>query len=598
MKRLAIFLILSSGLAFGSAADIYMTPLFGSTCLGQPAFQATFFNTAGNWGSGATQIGPGTTVHLCGVFSSTLTFQGSGTSGSPITLHFETGAKFSTAHWGAGANVIFASGKSNLVVDGGTNGTIEATNNGSSPTYGFQDDETGVDLGTCANCVIKNLTISNMFVKNTSDNQGVGECVHLLGSGSSITGITCHDANIGIGYNYPAGGTNTVGEIAHNTIYHTNIAISVGDTGAGASFTGLSIHDNEIYDASNWDDLATNAFHHNGVMIFVTNDNSSVPSPTIYNNYIHGDFGARETGHIFLDGEGNGSAGSYAGAQIFNNVLADDSAVNTPSNGLIITKANGGSPAVAITNNTEKFLAGNQGRCNMNQGAVYTLKNNIGIQCSLFVYLSSGTAPSSDYNDKYLNSGSDATEGSHSVTTDPKLGANFVPTVGSGAIGAGLNFFATCNGRPNPGLGALCFDKNGVARASVGVWNIGAFESNVSPVMVLAPPTLAFGSQTLLTTSAPQVVTVTNTGTNTLHVAAWGLASGVNFAVSASTCTTSSFNLAASASCTASITFTPTAGGTLSDTLSFTDDAVGTPHTVTMSGGSVAPPTNLSVAVE
>ena len=53
----------------------------GSSCVNAKA--VGFFNNAVNWGTGAGQIGPGTTVHLCGTFTGTagstmLTFQGSG----------------------------------------------------------------------------------------------------------------------------------------------------------------------------------------------------------------------------------------------------------------------------------------------------------------------------------------------------------------------------------------------------------------------------------------------------------------------------------------------------------------------------------------
>ena len=61
------------------------------------AFGATFFNTAGNWGIAASQIGPGTIVHVCGTWTAPanttlLTFQNSGAAGNVITLLFESGA--------------------------------------------------------------------------------------------------------------------------------------------------------------------------------------------------------------------------------------------------------------------------------------------------------------------------------------------------------------------------------------------------------------------------------------------------------------------------------------------------------------------------
>ena len=62
----------------------------GSSCAN--ARSAAYFNTASNWGSAKT-FAPGVTVGLCGTISSTLTAQGSGTSGNPITLVFQSGAK-------------------------------------------------------------------------------------------------------------------------------------------------------------------------------------------------------------------------------------------------------------------------------------------------------------------------------------------------------------------------------------------------------------------------------------------------------------------------------------------------------------------------
>jgi hypothetical protein len=64
------------------------------------AFDVSDFNTAGNWDSNVDttndKIGPGDTVELCdddnsGVFRSTFTIQGSGTSGNPITIGCKSG---------------------------------------------------------------------------------------------------------------------------------------------------------------------------------------------------------------------------------------------------------------------------------------------------------------------------------------------------------------------------------------------------------------------------------------------------------------------------------------------------------------------------
>src|ERR1700722_3909463 len=137
----AIFVILTAG--FSAASDIYVAQNAaggntGTDCA--DAHAASWFNSSSNWGSSFGQIGPGTTVHLCGTFnapagsSGYLTFPGSGNSSNPITLLFESGAVLTAPYWG-GNGAIQASGVSNVTVDGGSNGVIEATANG-SPTGG------------------------------------------------------------------------------------------------------------------------------------------------------------------------------------------------------------------------------------------------------------------------------------------------------------------------------------------------------------------------------------------------------------------------------------------------------------------------------
>jgi hypothetical protein len=98
------------------------------------------------------------------------------------------------------------------------------------------------------------------------------------------------------------------------------------------------------------------------------------------------------------------------------------------------------------------------------------------------------------------------------------------------------------------------------------------------------PASLSFGNQGTGSTSAAQPVTVTNSGTATLHITSVTL-TGTNagdFAKSADTCTGQA--IAASATCTVSVTFTPTATGARSASLSFADDAPSSPQTVALSG--------------
>jgi hypothetical protein len=81
------------------------------------------------------------------------------------------------------------------------------------------------------------------------------------------------------------------------------------------------------------------------------------------------------------------------------------------------------------------------------------------------------------------------------------------------------------------------------------------------PNGVISPTSLGFNSQLVNTTSAPQTVTFTNSGSTPVTLA--GITPSGDFAET-NTCPSS---LAASANCTISVTFTPLAAGTLTGTL-------------------------------
>ncbi len=98
------------------------------------------------------------------------------------------------------------------------------------------------------------------------------------------------------------------------------------------------------------------------------------------------------------------------------------------------------------------------------------------------------------------------------------------------------------------------------------------------PVVSLSSTSLSLGSVPVGTTSQPQTVTLTNTGTATLNVASIAVSSEFDATDNCGAI------VATGASCTISITFTPADGGTRSGTLTITDDAAGSPHVVSLSG--------------
>ena len=104
-KIIFIICMILFNTSFVLAEDFYIAQTYqggntGADC--SDAYAVTFFNTSGNWTNPKTsgKIGPGDTVHLCGTITSSLNFQNSGSSGSVITLLFESGAIMSNTGTG------------------------------------------------------------------------------------------------------------------------------------------------------------------------------------------------------------------------------------------------------------------------------------------------------------------------------------------------------------------------------------------------------------------------------------------------------------------------------------------------------------------
>jgi hypothetical protein len=101
--------------------------------------------------------------------------------------------------------------------------------------------------------------------------------------------------------------------------------------------------------------------------------------------------------------------------------------------------------------------------------------------------------------------------------------------------------------------------------------------------VTLAPTSLTFPAQTVGTTSSPQAVTLTNTGSSDAAVA--NVSANGDFAAT----TTCGPTLASGASCAIALTFTPAAAGSRNGTLTVADNAAGSPHHVTLAGTGISP---------
>jgi len=316
--------------AFASATNIYITQS------GSPSGNCTtsvqtpaFFNNPSNWGSGGSQIGPGTTVLICGTFSGSggateFTFQGSGTNGNPVTLKFDTGTQLTSPYWSANG-AINCSNQSYIVVDGGTNGLIQNTANGTS--LANQQTSTGFYGANCTNAEVKDLTISNIYVNqgsssNASDTGGAGTVdivFNANATNSKVDHNTVSQAKTAIQFAGDPGGDASNIQIFSNSISDMDWGINVGGGVSGDTFNNVSIYDNTITNWTNWQ-FPTGAYHQDGIILFNVGNPSAGITANIYDNYIYGNLGVGSpTGFIYC--------ADFSSCTIYNNAIVNTSNV-------------------------------------------------------------------------------------------------------------------------------------------------------------------------------------------------------------------------------------------------------------------------------
>src|SRR5215470_13498596 len=99
-----------------------------------------------------------------------------------------------------------------------------------------------------------------------------------------------------------------------------------------------------------------------------------------------------------------------------------------------------------------------------------------------------------------------------------------------------------------------------------------------NPSASLSTAMLGFGTEATGSTSQPLTITVTNSGSASLHIS--GVAPSAQFAEDDS-CKSA---LRPGASCLITVTFVPTDAGPITGSLSITDDAKDSPQTVSLTG--------------
>ncbi len=530
-----IFLsLVSAGCAFGSAANVYITPNGSPTgnCSSNVQTPA-FVTTSGNWGSGSTQIGPGTTVLFCGTFNlaagaSGLTVQGNGTSTNGITIAFDTGAILqSPAFAGFGSSYgagIVINGFSYITVDGKNTGTIQNTLNGSpgqtclSGACSVKQSSLGFYIHKTTGVEVKNLTVRNIYMDKNAEQSNAafysGD-LYTDGPNSSLTidGNTLKDAHVGAWISFDNG--STTANVFNNTIAHHAWQISAANGSSSSSSANINIYSNTISDYSDWNAGGDGSFHTDGIIDF-TASGAPMFNPQIYDNYFYGDLdGGTGSGTAHID---CGTTNKSSSCTVFNNVV-DMSGSTHCAAAIWIEGVQG-----QIYNNTligpSKCLTGASYGV-VFQGTENTLVNNI-ISSVTYFYGDPGPygnvateIAASDHNIFYNCLGGNscwafgqgnwstlaawsAAQGKdkNSSPANPLLTASYTLGTGSPAIGLGddmdsaLGLDPCCKSltpvQANIGVNALAYDKTLVARTTSGSWNSGAYEGAGS---ALAPPT-------------------------------------------------------------------------------------------------------------
>jgi hypothetical protein len=496
-RRLLLAMIFSFALAsFASANDIYIAQNAqgansGADCA--DAHAASWFNSSANWGSSAGQIGPGTTVHLCGTFtgsagSTMLTPLGSGSAGASITILFESGANLTAPYWSTSGAINIA-GRSYLIIDGGTpcgwtwatgsqgncNGYIQATANGSALTY--QNGSRGIAGNNISNIEIRNLGIYNMYVHSSvSDNGGSSaECLDISGSHLSIHHNKMHDAAWCMTLGFPS--TLVDWQVYNNEIYNSDHGVAVAGSAASGTLTQVLIHDNHIHDHANWDTTA-NAWHHDGIHFYGALS-TATESADVYNNLFDGTTSnsSNETASLFIEQNAN-----MVQARIFNNVFAQIPPASGGNGSIGLTSPNSGT--YTIVNNTFSRGGASCDFIYIYSAANVTFQNNLTNNC--FAWFNNSSVAALDYNVYAAITGEPwrwsanyetdfaawrtaSGEGSNSSATSGSAGINsdYSLQSSSPAVGHGANLTSL-------GIAALNLDAKGNPRPASGAWDAGA----------------------------------------------------------------------------------------------------------------------------
>jgi hypothetical protein len=272
-------------------------------------------------------------------------FQGSGTSGNPITLLFATGATMSKAAW-SNTGAIYAGNKSYIIVDGGgaagmagfvngvegnpalANGIIENTDNG--PLFGNQVDSKGVSLESCPYAIVRNLVVRNLWqrVQGSSDPNRYGLGIGLgmasaphTQTDSLVENCIVHDSFQGLLAYYQENSTGIT--FSRNTVYNVNWNTAT-DNDSAALLDGFVVSECHFHSLQKFDDPLGD-FHHE--YFFVIGQNGGLAqNVTFHSNKFGPGYGDAATAALFIQNR-------VKNVIAYNNIFLTDTDNGTPTTG-------------------------------------------------------------------------------------------------------------------------------------------------------------------------------------------------------------------------------------------------------------------------
>lgn len=383
---------------------------------------------------------------------------------------------------------------------------------------------TGLYLSGGSNYTVENMKVYSLYVHTSvADlfNQPYPYAVQWLGNNITITG------NIFKDFGWIIGEGNTI-TFSNNQCINFDHCFASGVTAHNVNYGPYYIFDNTMSHAVTWDTGTTGAYHHDGVHLFAYvsgayDATTFIHDVYMYNNHFSGNWGPiNVTAHIFQEY-------NIKNVWIFNNLF--DCSANQCDSGIVYGGINmhfwnntlfGITEAGCIANVTAYgYSSGecNNGALTVTGSTTLSQQNNVWTTGEILPEItatdeggSNPTTIAALSNNVYMNGGGtggnpwnwqgtpkssiSAWNTASGETNDVYSATNTVNSgtltlqAGSPAIGAGVNLHSTCNGQPNPGLGALCSDYNGNSRPSSGAWDAGAINSSNTVTTPPAPATM------------------------------------------------------------------------------------------------------------